>query len=105
ARLRGRRAFDPETAVESALSEILTYIPHLPGQVRARPAELDAMAEDFDLVRRLPDHAALFGLQRMAAHADSYLRPTAVRPLAELYSGGADAFGFGRSARRRGAVP
>ncbi|WP_374117377.1 TOMM precursor leader peptide-binding protein [Streptomyces sp. RKAG293] len=80
-------AFDPETAVESALSEILTYIPHLPGQVRARPAELDAMAEDFDLVRRLPDHAALFGLQRMAAHADSYLRPTAVRPLAELYSG------------------
>lgn len=80
-------AFDPETAVESALSEILTYIPHLPGQVRARPAELEAMAEDFDLVRRLPDHAALFGLQRMAAHADSYLRPTAVRPLAELYSG------------------
>ncbi|MCZ4124574.1 TOMM precursor leader peptide-binding protein [Streptomyces sp. H39-S7] len=80
-------AFDPETAVESALSEILTYIPHLPGQVRQRPAELDAMAEDFDLVRRLPDHAALFGLQRMAAHADSYLRPAAVRPLAELYSG------------------
>ncbi|WUL62701.1 TOMM precursor leader peptide-binding protein [Streptomyces sp. NBC_00344] len=78
-------AFDPETAVESAVAEILTYLPHLPGQVRERPEELAAMADDFDLVRRLPDHAALFGLPRMAHHASGYLRPTAVRPLAELY--------------------
>ncbi len=46
------------------VSEILTYIPHLPRQVAERPAELAAMAEDFGLVRRLPDHAALFGLPR-----------------------------------------
>ena len=80
-------AFDPETAVESALSEILTYIPHLPGQVRERPAELAAMAEDYDLVRRLPDHAALFGLPRMAEHCAEYLDPGPTRPLDELYAG------------------
>ncbi|MFC9328557.1 TOMM precursor leader peptide-binding protein [Kitasatospora sp. NPDC057015] len=77
--------FDPGQAVESAVSEILTYLPHLPGQVRERPAELAAMAEDFDLVRRLPDHAALFGLPQMAHHADSYLEPPAVRSLDEVY--------------------
>ncbi|MFD5565652.1 TOMM precursor leader peptide-binding protein [Kitasatospora griseola] len=79
--------FDPEDTVESAVSEILTYIPHLPGQVHERPAELVAMASDFDLVRRLPDHAALFGLPQMAHHARSYLEPTApARPAAELYA-------------------
>jgi ribosomal protein S12 methylthiotransferase accessory factor len=79
-------AFDPETAVEAAVSEILTYLPHLPRQVTERPAELDAMAEDFGLVRRLPDHAALFGLPRMARYVGSYLEPTAVRPPAEVYA-------------------
>ncbi|OKJ13749.1 TOMM precursor leader peptide-binding protein [Kitasatospora sp. CB01950] len=79
--------FDPEDTVESAVSEILTYIPHLPGQVRERPAELAAMAENFDLVRRLPDHAALFGLPQMAEHARSYLEPAGpARPAAELYA-------------------
>ncbi len=79
--------FDPEDTIESAVSEILTYIPHLPGQVRERPDELAAMAENFDLVRRLPDHAALFGLPQMARHARSYLEPAApARPAAELYA-------------------
>ena len=79
-------AFDPQAAVESALSEILTYLPHLPGQVAARTAELEAMADDFSLVRRLPDHAALFGLPRMAEHARDYLTPGPLRPLPELYA-------------------
>jgi ribosomal protein S12 methylthiotransferase accessory factor len=79
-------AFDPESAVESAVSEILTYLPHLPRQVTERPAELEAMAEDFGLVRRLPDHAALFGLPRMRSHVGSYLEPPAVRPLDEIYA-------------------
>ncbi|GGV34611.1 hypothetical protein GCM10010495_59500 [Kitasatospora herbaricolor] len=83
--------FDPGQAVESALSEILTYLPHLPGQVRERPAELAAMAEDFGLVRRLPDHAALFGLPQMARYAGSYLEPAAVRSLDEVYEGWAKA--------------
>lgn len=78
-------AFEPAAAVEAAVCEILTYIPHLPRQVAERPAELAAMARDFDLVRRLPDHAALFGLPEMAGHADSYLRPAAVRPLDAVY--------------------
>ncbi|MGW5306474.1 TOMM precursor leader peptide-binding protein [Streptomyces griseoluteus] len=80
-------SFDPETAVESAVSEILTYIPHLPGQVAERPAELQAMAEDFDLVKRLPDHAALFGLPEMRAYATGYLKPARTAPLDELFTG------------------
>ncbi len=79
-------ALDPETAVESAVSEILTYLPHLPRQVAERPAELEAMAEEFGLVRRLPDHAALFGLPRMKEHVRGYLRPPAVRSLADTYA-------------------
>ncbi|WP_069462063.1 TOMM precursor leader peptide-binding protein, partial [Actinacidiphila rubida] len=79
-------ALDPETAVESAVSEILTYLPHLPRQVAERPAELAAMAQDFSLVRRLPDHAALFGLPEMAAHVRGYLEPPAVRTLADAYA-------------------
>ncbi|MFG2881186.1 TOMM precursor leader peptide-binding protein [Streptomyces sp. NPDC048297] len=80
-------SFSPEEAVESAVSEILTYIPHLPGQVAERPAELTAMAEDFDLVKRLPDHAALFGLPEMRRHARGYLTPPRVAPLAALFAG------------------
>lgn len=77
--------FDPRAAVEGAVSEILTYIPHLPRQVRERPEELAAMARDYGLVRRLPDHAALFGLPEMARHAAGYLEPAAVRPMREVY--------------------
>ncbi|MFE3162478.1 TOMM precursor leader peptide-binding protein [Streptomyces sp. NPDC059224] len=80
-------SFDPETAVESAISEILTYIPHLPRQVAERPAELTAMAEDFELVRQLPDHAALFGLPAMRHHAHSYLAPPQVASLSGLFGG------------------
>ncbi|WP_234539905.1 TOMM precursor leader peptide-binding protein [Streptomyces shenzhenensis] len=80
-------SFDPETAVESAISEILTYIPHLPRQVAERPAELAAMAEDFDLVKRLPDHAALFGLPVMRRHAHNYLHPQRTAALDELFAG------------------
>ncbi|MFR0355079.1 TOMM precursor leader peptide-binding protein [Streptomyces sediminimaris] len=79
-------SFDPEAAVESALSEILTYIPHLPRQVAERPTELASMAADFDLVKRLPDHAALFGLPAMRAHVRGYLEPPRRAPLAELFS-------------------
>ncbi|MET8288115.1 TOMM precursor leader peptide-binding protein [Streptomyces sp. NPDC005132] len=80
-------SFDPETAVESAVSEILTYIPHLPGQVAERPDELAAMARDFDLVARLPDHAALFGLPAMRRHAANYLAPPRAASLDELFAG------------------
>ncbi|MFF2654562.1 TOMM precursor leader peptide-binding protein [Streptomyces sp. NPDC058045] len=79
-------SFDPETAVESAVSEILTYIPHLPGQVAERTTELHAMAGDFDLVKRLPDHAALFGLPTMARHTATYLTPARTAPHTELFA-------------------
>ncbi|MFE7398527.1 TOMM precursor leader peptide-binding protein [Streptomyces sp. NPDC057557] len=78
--------FDPEVTVESALSEVLTYIPHLPGQVAERHGELVAMAQDFTLVRHLKDHAQLYGLPAMTEHAKEYLDPVAVHPLADTFA-------------------
>jgi ribosomal protein S12 methylthiotransferase accessory factor len=78
--------FDPASAIEAALSETLTYIPQLPGRVRERMSELEAMTQDFDLVRTLPDHSALFGLPQMAEHARSYLEPVAVRSCEQVYA-------------------
>ncbi|MEU3656380.1 TOMM precursor leader peptide-binding protein [Streptomyces sp. NPDC032161] len=78
--------FDPEATVESALSEVLTYIPHLPYQVAERHTELTAMAADFTLVRQLKDHAQLYGLPEMAVHAEEYLEPVAVLPSADAFA-------------------
>ncbi|MFF5337954.1 TOMM precursor leader peptide-binding protein [Streptomyces sp. NPDC013181] len=78
-------SLDPRAAVEGALSEVLTYIPHLARQTEERRAELEAMADDFERVRHLKDHAQLYGLPRMAVHAESYLRPLAVRPFGDVY--------------------
>ncbi|MFB6988461.1 TOMM precursor leader peptide-binding protein [Streptomyces sp. NPDC056230] len=77
--------FDPESTIESALSEVLTYIPHLPYQVAERHSELTAMAQDFSRVRQLKDHAQLYGLPAMAEHAKEYLDPVAVRPPAGIF--------------------
>ncbi|MGW7428347.1 TOMM precursor leader peptide-binding protein [Streptomyces sp. NPDC054861] len=78
-------SLDPLGAVEGALSEVLTYIPHLSRQTRERRGELEAMADDFHRVRHLKDHAQLYGLPRMAEHARGYLEPTVVRPFEETY--------------------
>ncbi|MBF6047382.1 cyclodehydratase [Streptomyces sp. NRRL B-1677] len=78
---------DPEEAVEAALSEVLTYLPHLDRQVAEHRTALEAMADDFSLVRELTHHARLYGLPRMARHAREYLEPVCVRPVAELYEG------------------
>jgi ribosomal protein S12 methylthiotransferase accessory factor len=77
----------PQSAVHGALSEILTYLPALPHQARARVDELRAMAADFGLVRTLPDHAGLFGLPEMAVHAARYTAPGQARPAAEVFAG------------------
>ncbi|MGC0416013.1 TOMM precursor leader peptide-binding protein [Embleya sp. AB8] len=79
-------SLSPEGAVDAALSEILTYIPHLARSVATRTPELAAMARDFSLVRKLDDHAALFGLPEMAQHAEHYLTPRPTRPLGEVYA-------------------
>ncbi|QLE75811.1 TOMM precursor leader peptide-binding protein [Streptomyces rectiverticillatus] len=78
---------DPEEAVEAALSEVLTYLPHLDRQVAEHRTALEAMADDFSLVRELTHHARLYGLPRMARHAREYLEPESVRPPADLYGG------------------
>ncbi|MEY9962506.1 ribosomal protein S12 methylthiotransferase accessory factor [Streptacidiphilus sp. MAP12-16] len=78
--------FDPASAIEAAVSETLTYIPQLPGRVREQLPELEAMARNFDLVRNLPDHSALFGLPQMAQHARSYLEPVATGSLEQIYA-------------------
>ncbi|MFD7439508.1 TOMM precursor leader peptide-binding protein [Streptomyces sp. NPDC059861] len=79
-------SLDPASALEGALSEVLTYIPHLPGQVRERRGELEAMAADFTKVLHLKDHAQLYGLPAMAVHVAPYLQPREVRPMADVYA-------------------
>ncbi|MFF3030574.1 TOMM precursor leader peptide-binding protein [Streptomyces rubiginosohelvolus] len=78
--------FDPADTVEAALSEVLTYIPHLPYQVAERRSELEEMERDFTKVRHLKDHAQLYGLPSMARHAAEYLEPAAVLPLTEVFA-------------------
>ncbi|OEV04087.1 TOMM precursor leader peptide-binding protein, partial [Streptomyces oceani] len=78
--------FVPEDTVEAALSEVLTYIPHLPYQVSDRLTELRAMAADFDRVLHLKDHAQLYGLPEMAAHAREFLEPTGHLRLDEAFA-------------------
>ncbi|RIV40411.1 cyclodehydratase [Micromonospora radicis] len=68
-------SLNPETAVEGALSEVLTYIPHLSRQVDERRDELEAMADDYTRCANLGDHPQLFGLPRMTEHAHTYLAP------------------------------
>ncbi|MGW1542075.1 TOMM precursor leader peptide-binding protein [Streptomyces sp. NPDC002309] len=79
-------SLDPASALEGALSEVLTYIPHLPGQVRERQGELEAMADDFTKVLHLKDHAQLYGLPAMAAHVTPYHEPREVLPMADVYA-------------------
>ncbi|MFJ6568530.1 TOMM precursor leader peptide-binding protein [Streptomyces sp. NPDC091292] len=79
-------SLDPGAALEGALSEVLTYIPHLPRQVEERRGELEAMADDFTKVLHLKDHAQLFGLPRMTEHVRTYLEPSSVRPMREIYA-------------------
>ncbi|WFE39733.1 TOMM precursor leader peptide-binding protein [Micromonospora sp. WMMD998] len=76
---------DPEQAVAGAVAEALTYIPHQPATVCRRRAELERMADDYRLVRRLPDHSALFGLPRMARHAATYLHDGAARDVGQVF--------------------
>ncbi|GAT84453.1 cyclodehydratase [Streptomyces sp. F-3] len=78
-------SLDPRAAVEGALSEVLSYIPHLARETTERRAELEAMADDFSLVRHLKDHPQLYGLPRMAVHAREYLEPSEARPFDEVY--------------------
>ncbi|MGW9304812.1 TOMM precursor leader peptide-binding protein [Streptomyces cyaneofuscatus] len=78
--------FDPVDTVEAALSEVLTYIPHLPYQVAERRTELEAMERDFSKVLHLKDHAQLYGLPSMVRHAAEYLEPEAVLPLEEVFA-------------------
>ncbi|MEU3075039.1 TOMM precursor leader peptide-binding protein [Streptomyces laurentii] len=86
-------SLDPRAAVEGALSEVLSYIPHLTRQTAERRDELEAMADDFGLVRHLKDHPQLYGLPRMASYARGYLEPSQARPFDEVY---ADWQGHGR---------
>ncbi|MFG2925632.1 TOMM precursor leader peptide-binding protein [Streptomyces sp. NPDC048305] len=73
-------------ALEGALSEVLTYIPHLPGQVEERRHELQAMAADFSKVLHLKDHAQLYGLPETAPFVAPYRKPRAIRPMADIYA-------------------
>jgi ribosomal protein S12 methylthiotransferase accessory factor len=79
-------SLDPDEALMAAVSEVLSYIPSLPGLVERRGLQLRAMAADFAKVAELSDHAELFALPEMAVHARRYVERTAARPVGELYA-------------------
>ncbi|MFE3329195.1 TOMM precursor leader peptide-binding protein [Streptomyces sp. NPDC059176] len=78
-------SLDPAAAVEGALSEVLSYLPHLARQTAERRGELEAMADDFSRVRHLKDHPQLYGLPRMAEYARAYREPSVPLPFDEVY--------------------
>jgi ribosomal protein S12 methylthiotransferase accessory factor len=80
-------SLDPAQAVEAALGEALTYLPHFPAQARARRAELELMATDFGRVAALGDHSLLFALPGSAVHARRYLEPERRLTFEEMYAG------------------
>jgi ribosomal protein S12 methylthiotransferase accessory factor len=80
-------SLDPVGAVRSALSEVASYAPDMPGRLEARQAEVEAMAADFDKVVDLMDHSLLHGLPAMAAHSGFLLKPRPRCSMAELYAG------------------
>jgi ribosomal protein S12 methylthiotransferase accessory factor len=80
-------SLDPREAIEAAMSETLTYLPHLPSQAREGEAELRAMMADHDLVRHLTDHARMFGLPEMGVHTGHYTSPRRSASFGETYAG------------------
>ena len=83
-------SLDPREAVEAAMSETLTYLPHLPHQARAGEAELRAMMADYSLVRHLTDHARMFGMPEMGVHTQRYVAPRETRGFTDTYAGHLD---------------
>jgi ribosomal protein S12 methylthiotransferase accessory factor len=81
-------SLDPATAIEGALDEICTYIPSQPVRYATRGPELEAMADDFDRVTSLRDHAELFAVPRMRRHALRYLEPVRSAPYEKLFADG-----------------
>ena len=78
-------AMDPEGAVHSALEEIATYIPSLAMRAGKRVEELEAMTQDYRLVKELKDHPLLFALPTMAPLAEFLLERSRPEPITELY--------------------
>jgi ribosomal protein S12 methylthiotransferase accessory factor len=79
-------SLDPEAAIEGALAEMCTYIASHPARYQRRRAELEAMADDFDLVTSLQDHGDLFAVPRMRRHARRYLEPARSLPKEAVYA-------------------
>jgi ribosomal protein S12 methylthiotransferase accessory factor len=78
-------SLDPDTAVQDAVAEVLTYIPELPARVRKRRTKLLAMADDFYRVDELSDHATLWALPSMSRYAGRYLAERPTRSVNDLY--------------------
>lgn len=84
-------ALDPIEAAESALHEVLTYLPGRAKQAARRRPELLAMSTDPALVRSLRDHAELYGLPsqgKLAATLASPSREVTVQAMAARVGGG-----------------
>ncbi|MGW7312115.1 TOMM precursor leader peptide-binding protein [Streptomyces sp. NPDC054865] len=61
-------------AVDSALQEVASLLPHHLRSIAAREEEARAMVTDYGLVRDLDDHDLLYGLPEMERHVP-FLRP------------------------------
>jgi ribosomal protein S12 methylthiotransferase accessory factor len=79
-------SLDPEAAIQSALCETASYISDFPARTERRLTHLKELASDFRRVRKLDDHAAIYGLPAMASHASFLLEATVERSLDETYA-------------------
>ncbi|WP_326691774.1 TOMM precursor leader peptide-binding protein [Streptomyces sp. NBC_01795] len=104
--LSSAAAFDPERAAESAVREVASSLSGFAERTVQDLERLRAMARDFDLVRELGDHAALYGLPEMTRHAAFLLGDEdRARPPAETLSDDERGAGPARDDRGEGVPP
>jgi ribosomal protein S12 methylthiotransferase accessory factor len=76
---------DPEAAINSALGEITSYMMNFQQRVQHQEKSLREIEKDFGKLRRLHDHALLYGLPEMAARAGFLAAHPNLRSVQETY--------------------
>lgn len=77
---------EPREAAMGAIAEALTYLPQLARRARDERERVEAMAQDYSLVRQLRDHSALFTHPDMAHLADRYVHPESSLSFHDAYA-------------------
>lgn len=81
---------DPEAAISSALGEITSYMMNFHERVRHQEKLLREIEKDFGKLRRLHDHALLYGLPEMAAQAGFLGAHPALHSMQETFAAWAE---------------